>query len=201
MMIKMGFKRLTALTITATMMGVLMAPGLTSQAASPAGKVVSSAVTSAANVKKLNASVSIDAPPSYVWQTLTSYEQLQHFVPSYKKSRLKSNDGANKVLDIVLKVSRLLPSYNYQMKVHENRGAYQIDCNRVSGDFEYLKAKYKLYPKDNGRRTTLVYNLQINPGLSLPGVDRMLTSNTKDTLKAIQTHSEKKHRQSMIGKR
>ena len=40
-------------------------------------------------VKKVNASVVIDAPANVVWSTITNYNGLRSFMPGYKKSKLK----------------------------------------------------------------------------------------------------------------
>jgi ribosome-associated toxin RatA of RatAB toxin-antitoxin module len=152
-------------------------------------------------VKTVNARITIDAPPVFVWQTMTNYNKLKEFMPGCKNTELISEDGTNKVLDVASSVSKLLPLYRYRVTVNENRKTYELKVNRISGDFKYLAASYQLYPK--GTKTILVYSLNIDPGSGLPdfGINTLLKGNAERTLKAIQNRSELEHKKSLIGQR
>ena len=154
-------------------------------------------------VKSLNARITIDAPPVYVWQTLTNYPKLKEFMPGYRKTDVISSDSNCKVLDVAMSPSRLLPGYNYKVRVNENKKSYVLNFHQISGDFKYLSASYQLLPKGNGSKTILVYNLKIDAGNRLPqfGLNTILKNNAEKTLKAIQSRSETDHKKSLIGQR
>lgn len=149
--------------------------------------------------RTVQAQVLIDAPPSFVWQTLTRYNELPAYMPGYKKSQVVSSQASNKILNIALKVARFLPTYNYQVKVSENPGAYQVKVNRISGDFKSMDASYKLQPRNGGKQTMLLYTLNIDTGLSGPSMNSILQNHTHESLAALQARSEASHKRSVIG--
>lgn len=155
-------------------------------------------------IKVLSARIVIDAPPIFVWQTLTNYSKLKEILPGYKKTDVVSSNGNSKVVDISMSVARLLPTYNYRVRVNENKSAYEIKLNRISGDFNHLSANYQLHPKNNGAQTVLAYTIKIDPGKpAFPtfGLSPVLKNNTENTLKAIQNNAIQEHRKSLIGQR
>lgn len=154
-----------------------------------------------AQTKNISAKVSIDAPPSYVWQIITDYERLDDILPGYEKSELVSGGGTVKTLALGMKVNPFLPRYNYQVRVSENPSTQQIRLQRVSGDFKSLNAVYKLIPQNGGKQTMLVYDLAVDPGARIPGAGAILKASTEKTLKALQAHIEQSHRKSVIGQR
>lgn len=157
-----------------------------------------------ANIKVLNARIIIDAPPVFVWQTLTNYNRLKDFLPGYQKTDVVSADPNGKVLDVVMSVARFLPSYQYRLRVQENRQTYELKMNRIAGDFNHLSTIFQLYPKNNGAQTILAYTIKVDPGNNgLPkfGLGGVLKNSTESTLKAIQSKSMQEHRKSLIGQR
>jgi ribosome-associated toxin RatA of RatAB toxin-antitoxin module len=157
----------------------------------------------ASKIKVLNARIVIDAPPVYVWQTITSYGKFKEFLPGYEKTDVVSADPHGKVVDVAMSVTRLLPTYKYRVRVNENRQSFELKMNRISGDFKYLTAVYQLYPKNNGAQTVLSYCIKVDPGFTLPtlGLSPILKNNTEKTLKAIENRSIQEHRKSLIGQR
>lgn len=155
-------------------------------------------------LKVLNARIVIDAPPVFVWHTLTNYNKLKDILPGYKKTDVVSADASGKIIDVVMNVAALLPTYNYRVRVNENKSSYELKMNRIAGDFNHLSATYQLYPKNNGSQTILAYSIKIDPGKkTFPtfGLSPILKNNTANTLKAIQNHAEQEHKKSLIGQR
>ena len=146
----------------------------------------------------MSASVVIDAPANIVWQTITNYNGLRSFMPGYKKSQVVAGSGANKTLALSVKVSSLLPAFNYQVKVNEQKSSYKLNIKRVAGDFDDLKATYKLIPQ--GNKTQLVYNLNIDLGDGVPklGANKALKSNAQKSLVALQKKCATQHQQSQL---
>lgn len=150
-------------------------------------------------LKRVQAKVLIEAPPRMVWKTLTNYPRLKNILPGYEKSSVVRTKGSNIWVDIAMKVAVFLPTYRYQVQVSENEPDYRINMVRVSGDFKTLNATYQLVPQANGRRTLLVYNLNIDPGSFIPGSQGLIRSNTEKSLKALERHIEQEARKSVIG--
>lgn len=155
----------------------------------------------AGDVKTINAKMTINAPPAFVWQTLTNYNQLDDFIPGYKSTQLIASSGATKTLDIDMVVSRLLPSYKYRVKVQENQRQMMLTLQRISGDFKYLTGSYRLVPADNGAKTVLVHKLDCDPGMDIPGSSHVIKNSVEKTLAAVRKHAETQHRKSLIGQK
>ncbi len=150
---------------------------------------------------QISAKVVIDAPPNVVWQGLTQYNQMKNVLPGYKKSTVLKSVGNIKTLDIGVKVSPVLPAYNYTMRVIENRPQMRLDFTRISGDFDSLKAHYKLTPTAGGKQTILTYGLVIDPGMKLPGQSKVIRSSTQKTLQALEKSIEAKYAQSLTARK
>jgi len=152
------------------------------------------------DARKIDAKLVINAPPSSVWETLTDYNAFQSFVPGYKKSKVVSDKGASKVVDIQFKAAPLLPSYTYQVSVQENRSQWKMAIHRLSGDLKLLMGNYQLKPIENGTKTLLVHNLNIDTGADLPGTSAVLKSSSEKALLAVKTKSERNYQRSLISR-
>lgn len=199
-----GLTVLVAATTAGLMAGALL-PLPAALAASQPDRVTISMPgnADAGNVetKTLSASVTIDAPPSFVWQTITNYSRLKNILPGYEKSDVLKSAGSVKTVDVAMKVSLFLPTYHYQVSVRENRSGYRLEMQRISGDFDALNATYRLQPLNGGKQTMMLYNLSLDPGFNLPGTEAILKSSTEKTMTALRSHIESEHRQSVIGRR
>ncbi len=165
-------------------------------------KDVSVRVTkSVGDLKEVSAKVTVNAPPQFVWQTLTAYNEIASFIPGYKKCKVLSQKGSVSTLDVDMSISRFMPSYKYQVQVHENAKALQLNLHRVSGDFKQMDGTYRLYATGNGAKTVVVYNLKVDSGVNIPGSNGILKSNVEKGLLAVRSRSEKKHQKSLIGKK
>jgi len=157
-------------------------------------------VTSADKPKKvLSAKVSIDAPPAIVWDSITNYGNLKNILPGYEKSTVIKDGGASKILAMATKVARFLPTYQYQVRVEEDRQKYNIRMNRISGDFKTMDAVYRLIPQEGGKKTLLIYDLNIDPGAPIPGSQMILKTHTEKSLAALDKYIEQQYRKSLVG--
>lgn len=166
-------------------------------AASPAS---ASVTNGQGEFKNVSGRVTVDAPVDAVWQTITSYNDLKNYVPGYQESRILQANGNAKTVQIGVKVSKFLPVMKYQVKINETKPAYQVNIQRISGDFKAITASYKLIPSANGVQTTIVYNLQIALGDKIPniGVSSTLKHSTEETLTAIQSRSTSVYKKSVL---
>jgi|GEM_PF-2616958 len=155
----------------------------------------------ASNGKTIQAKLLIDAPPQLVWQTLINYPEIKHVLPGYEKSTVLKSSGNTKTVDLGMKVAAFLPTYHYQVQMTENQPAYNLNIKRISGDFKSLIANYKLVPQNNGARTLMIYNLNLDPGFNLPGTQALIKANTEKSMRALQRHIMLEAHKSLIGQR
>lgn len=153
------------------------------------------------NAKTVHAKVLIQAPPSLVWEMLTDYPELSDVLPGYERSRVLKSGGNHALLDVAMKVANFLPTYKYQVQTYENEANYQLNMTRVSGDFKSLQATYKLAPQSGGKSTLLTYQLNIDPGFTLPGAYGLIRANTEKSMKALEKHAELRFNKGVIGQR
>ncbi len=158
-------------------------------------------VKTTGNLKEVSAKVIINAPPSFVWQTLTAYNELASFVPGYKKCKILSHQGNISTLDVDMRVSRFMPSYKYRVRVQENVKALRLNLKRISGDFKHMDGTYQLHAIENGSKTVVTYDLKIDSGVNIPGSTSVLKANVEKALSAVRVRSVKKHQKSLIGRK
>lgn len=192
-LIVMGFLLVTSMNTTATFAAVSNEENII------ALSIASNADES--NGKTIQAKLLIDAPPQLIWQTITNYPEIKHILPGYEKSTVLKSSGATKTVDLGMKVAAFLPTYHYQVQMTENLPSYTLNIRRISGDFKSLNANYKLVPQNNGARTLIIYNLNLDPGFSLPGSQALIKANIEKSMKALQRHILQEAHKSLIGQR
>lgn len=185
-------KNLIALTAGLILTLSLLTPS--AQAADASANVTAGA----GDAKVVSAKVLIDAPAEAVWENLTSYNEMKSYLPGYQESKVIANAGNSKTVQIGVKVHPLLPTMRYQVKINENKAAYQININKTSGDFEAIKASYKL--QAIGKQTLLTYNLNITLGDKIPNVgsEKALKNSSEQCLNAIKKRSIVKYQKTML---
>ncbi|HEY9745449.1 MAG TPA: SRPBCC family protein [Oculatellaceae cyanobacterium] len=151
--------------------------------------------------KAVQGRVVVDAPPQVVWKVLTDYPEWKNRVPGYEQSRVLKSTAMGKIVDVAMKVGALLPACRYQVRAQEKETNYRLVFERISGDFDAMKAVYQLTPQSNGKQTILDYELNIDVGMPLPGINGILKSNTEKSLSALKRYSELEASQRTIGQR
>ncbi len=187
-------KKLVAIRLSILVTVLLLSANSAAFAATPSVSVADGS----GEAKVVKAQVVIDAPATQVWQTITNYNNMASYMPGYKKSRVTGGAGSNKTLDIGVKVSALLPTYNYKVRVTENKSAYTVKIQRTSGDFKAINANYKLIPQ--GNKTLLVYSLNIDLGDNVPniGVKKTLKNNALKSMAAVQNKCVKEYKKNVV---
>lgn len=154
-------------------------------------------------VKRVEAVVTIDAPPATVWGILTDYRNLKSVLPDYERTDVVSESAGGATMDMAVKAGSLAPTFKYRVKIQENRAANTLSIQRVSGDFNAITASYRLLPLAGGSKTSLVYHLNIDIGgkFPLPGANHMLKASTQKSMAAVQRACAEKYRRSFTANR
>lgn len=141
--------------------------------------------------KNVVSSFVIASPPGVVWNVLTDYSSFTRFMPGIKKFCILQSESTKKIVDIKLDLSFFSDPFIYKADLKEDVSTKTITMTRINGDFNYLKATYKLKLEANGTKTLISYSLLINHEKDVPDVfvDNVLKRNTTKTLKAIEKES------------
>lgn len=143
------------------------------------------------NYKVIHGEADIDAPPATVWNVLTDYPNMKKILPGYTYSRLLQSNGREKKVDLILKLNPITPELRYQVTFLEERHLNRILIQRISGDFDDMSGSYKLAALNNGSQTHLVYDLQIDFGVPIPGLGFLLRNKAEADLVALQNYCVK----------
>jgi ribosome-associated toxin RatA of RatAB toxin-antitoxin module len=120
--------------------------------------------------RQLSARITIDHPPTCVWQVLTDYEALPEFVPNLQKSqRLPHPTGGIRIEQVgAQRFIRLKFSARVVLDVEEEFPR-QLQFTMVEGDFKSFSGSWQLSSlESNPQRTDLLYTLQVVPKRTMP---------------------------------
>lgn len=116
------------------------------------------------------AQLDIAAPPRRVWNLMLDCDRAPKFLTALKSCKVleTSPDGLTDIREHRSQWLALLPE-----TVSVFRSVYtpnrEIDFERVSGDFRFLKGTWRLEPLTGGRGTRLTYDARIGVSVPLPG--------------------------------
>jgi carbon monoxide dehydrogenase subunit G len=146
-------------------------------------------VQDAGSLKTLQAEALVDAPIDTVWEALSDYPNLKKLFPGYERSTVLQSSGDTTTVDLQLRPSGLLRPFRYQVRIREDKAAYTLNIQRISGDFRMIEASYRLIPVEGGSRTRVLYHLSIDLG-NLPtlGTSGILKGGTARAMASIQSH-------------
>lgn len=119
---------------------------------------------------RIEAQVDIVATPAKVWSIMLDCARAQKFLTALKSCKVLESapDGSTDIREHRSRWLALLPE-----TVSVFRSVYikerEIDFERVSGDFRFLKGSWRLQPLDGGRATRVSYDARIGAGVPLPG--------------------------------
>ena len=136
---------------------------------------------------RLNGTFQVAAEPSVIWDVLTAYDQIPHFVGSLKKSHVEQDLG---VYHFLLKQEFeggflfFTKRVGVLLDVHEVW--YQsIQFNDVGHkDFAIYEGAWNVKPEGNGQEIT--YELEAKPNFSAPLMGDFMNGGAKDLLSAVR---------------
>jgi carbon monoxide dehydrogenase subunit G len=182
-----------------TLVGLsVIAPAQTSHAQSPKGlsggsrePVVS--VTALSAGAKVAASIRIDAAPATVWAVMLDCKKAARIVAGLERCTVVRRDpaGAWDVREHVVNWSAFLPNVRSEFR-SEYVTHSRISFRRTAGDLKSLNGSWELQPLNGGAATRLVYAVEVDPGVPVPGswVRDAAERDARAVLKALQREAE-----------
>lgn len=115
----------------------------------------------------LAAVVRIEAKPEFVWEIMLDHERVPNYVKELRESKLLETGENWKVVQHKLKMSPLLPRFEYVFKEHYGPD-YTIEFNRISGAFRELSGQWKLVSEKDDDHALLLYSTYVDFGWYIP---------------------------------
>jgi len=135
--------------------------------ASPAADISVEATAQDAAVEITTRAV-LHAPAELIWQTLTDYDHLAHFVPGIDSSRVVSRQGERLVVEQRGVARWWVFSYRIHVEMAATERPYRsIDVRLLQGNLRRLEGGYRIDPRPDGS-TELTWHGVIEPDTPLP---------------------------------
>ncbi len=137
----------------------------------------------------------IDAPPEYIWQTITDYDNQKHFVPKVIDSGMISDNGNEQVMFETGRTGVLFfrKTVYIKLKVRGER-LRRLSFQQLEGDFKVYQGEWLIENAPNGRGSMLTFRAEIKPGFFAPSffVRNVQKKDLPMVLGAMKKHAESK---------
>ena len=146
----------------------------------------------AGELKRALAGIIIESPVEPVWEVVCDKEAAAVYVKNLKRARIVERgreDGLEyHVVEQEVKPSLFLTTFTYCLK-HVLQPYSRIDFEKVSGDLKSVHGSWKFVSFEDGAKTLLVYEMNVDPGRFIPGlVMRMsLKRGLPDALRGVRS--------------
>ncbi|RJO71550.1 MAG: hypothetical protein C4523_04265 [Myxococcales bacterium] len=149
-----------------------------------AGDVVVRKLAETGDRRRYEAIGKVDLPPKAVMAFMRDYSLRVGVMPHNEKVHAEWQ-GNMAVVDMTLKVG--LSRVSYRQNILHYLDSY-MEWEYVHGDLKHTAGYYKFFPYSEGRKTLVVYNVETDPGLPLPGflLDLLTKSSMPDVIRAIR---------------
>jgi len=120
----------------------------------------------------IDARAEIRAPLTLIWDTLTDYNQLAHFIPGMKSSHVIGRKGAAAIVRQTGEAGFLFLRFPLNVVVESlERPPYVIEIHVLSGNLRQLDGRYQIEPvKGESGSFVLRWFGLIEPDVSLPSL-------------------------------
>ncbi len=123
--------------------------------------------------KRILAGIIIKAGTKAVWDVVCDKEAAVEYVKNLKRAVILE-EGVDAGLPYQrveqdMKLGLLPGTFNYVVR-HKLQPYDRIDFKRESGDLKDIEGYWRFVPLEGGRKTLLVYQLHIVPGMFIPGI-------------------------------
>jgi ribosome-associated toxin RatA of RatAB toxin-antitoxin module len=142
---------------------------------------------------KVVATIRIEAAPATVWAVMLDCKKAARIVAGLERCTVLKRDPAGTwdVREHLVNWSSFLP--NVRSEFHSDYVTHaRISFRRTAGDLKSLKGSWHLVPLNNGATTKLVYDVEVDPGIPVPGtwVRSAVERDARAVLKALQREAE-----------
>jgi hypothetical protein len=156
-----------------------------------ANEIVIQEVAGAGEGKRYEAVAVVKAPPKAVMAFLKDFPSYAGPMPNLKKIEFSWEGNLARVTQH-LKVA--LTSISYRLNILHYSDAV-VEWEFVEGDIKDTTGYYKLFPRNDGKETLLVYHVYTEPGMAIPQfIMNLLTKKSMpDVVKAIRQEAIKRN--------
>jgi Polyketide cyclase / dehydrase and lipid transport len=148
------------------------------------------ALSAGANVA---ASIRIDAAPATVWTIMLDCTKATRIVKGLERCTVLRRDPAGSwdVREHIVNWSAFLPNVRSEFRSDYVTNE-RISFRRTAGDLKTLNGSWQLVPLNGGVATKLVYTVEVDPGVPVPGswVRDAAERDARAVLKALQREAE-----------
>jgi ribosome-associated toxin RatA of RatAB toxin-antitoxin module len=138
---------------------------------------------------RVQASITIDAPPSVVWAVMLDCANAPSFVPNLRSCAIESTgrDGASDIRQHQIAWLVGFPVVKIRFQSYYRRDQ-EIRFERISGDIAEMSGTWRFNAINEGRSTQLTYEAHLVPSRLLPAglVRGGLQRDTPKVLLAVQ---------------
>lgn len=137
------------------------------------------------------AAILIDYPVRAVWDVIEDKESASEYIKDLKSAKIIEDNGSYQLVEQKLKIGPL-PMFTYVIR-HEPTPRSRVNFERVSGDLKNVEGYWEFHPIDGGRKTLLIYSLEIAPGIPVPPfiIKNSMKKSLPDALRAVKARVEK----------
>jgi len=125
----------------------------------------------------------LDFPPAKVWPVITDCARYHTFMPRTEKSAVRGETPGGHLcfieIEMPLAFDNLWSLVDAKNTANPD-GSYKRHWNLKKGTYKHNKGSWEIFPYDDGKRSLLVYTIDVNPNVSLP--DWVLSSAQTSTL-------------------
>jgi ribosome-associated toxin RatA of RatAB toxin-antitoxin module len=126
----------------------------------------------------------VDASPSDVVVVLEDYARYAGLFPHFEKSRVLSQRGSDAIVYLEAKILYGATTLWGQVRMSSRSpspGTYLVEAKLMKGkgNMDQLLARWEVRPTDDAKRSTVVFQLLVDPGLPVP--DAMVSSELKNS--------------------
>jgi len=148
------------------------------------GEIVVRSVGSNGAGKRYEAIALVDATPDAVMEVLKDYDSFVKIMPNLEAVQYRWDGNLAYLME---SVKAGFFTFNYWLRIAHYGNMY-IEFELDRGDIKEIEGYYKLFSRNGGAKTLLVYHVYSDPGMALPQfvIDLLSKSTLPKVLKAVR---------------
>lgn len=139
----------------------------------------------------------LDYPPAEVWKVITDCPSYHRFMPRTKRSEVRGQTPGGHLcfieIEMPLAFDNLWSLVDAKSTANPD-GSYRRHWIFQKGTYKRNKGSWEIFPYDGGKRSLVVYTIDVNPNVSLPDwvLASAQTSTLPDLFEAISDEVERR---------